>query len=107
MGTTFKKKSFSSGRCQSKQLQFANKHRPDHIKHSHLLLFFSLQQQDIMRWSLFSLHVNPCPVRPVYNMVSMFEINRNITKFDEIIFGGCSVNPILQYLRCHLKLDIV
>ena len=26
--------------------------------------------------------------------------NRNITKFEKIIFGRCLVNPIIQYWRC-------
>ena len=40
--------------------------------------------------------------------------HKNITKFDQIGFGRCSVNPIIQYWKClffinifrHLKLEI-
>ena len=46
----------------------------------------------------------------------MFQINRNINKFDKIIFDRCLFDPIFQYWRClfftnmnifrHLKLEI-
>ena len=47
-----------------------------------------------------------CIVGTVHTASKMLQVNRNIIKFDKIVFDRCLVDPMLQYLRLLFFINI-